>query len=117
MVPLCARDRGTPFPLWETHAVHYADAGIVSTVLVDQAGTDQPLKALVELVIESPDQKIYTTHAEHMHSPPPRIEQAWHVEPRLPDAMDHIRFLLVPGEDKHRWDPQRVTLSKPLPLA
>lgn len=117
VVPIMRRVAWDTYQFTVTHAVQYSDSSLVSTVLVDHTGGEQSLDALLALAIESPD-RVYGVHPEESHGQPPRVHQTWRVEPRLPERMDGVIFMLVPGEPRlPRWEPKPVIVPQPLTLA
>ena len=114
ILPIMRTVRWESFHFSVTHAVQYADASIVSTVLVDQAADNQMLlEAEFDLAVAGPG-VTYTVQRENASGPPPRLEQTWRVEPRLPESVAALRFTLMPGAESPRLEPKRIPLNGPL---
>lgn len=119
VVPIMRRVAWATFHFTVTHAVQYPGSSLVSTVLIDRAvgdaiEGDALLDVQLALAIESGDQ-VFAVHLEEQQGQAPQVRQTWRVEPRLPDALEAVTFLVVPGEPRQpRWQPKVVTVPQPL---
>ncbi|MCY0877996.1 MAG: hypothetical protein OWU84_03495 [Firmicutes bacterium] len=119
VLPIMRRVTWATFHFTVTHAVQYPDSSVVNTVLIDHAAGeaadgDSPLDVQIALAIESSDQ-VFAVHQEEQQGRAPVVQQAWRVEPRLPDTVEAVTFMLVPGEPRWpQWRPKVVTVPQPL---